>query len=304
MTEHVHDGISVKPSFVIIGAMKCATSTIHDQLAKQDGISMSEPKEPNFFSDDEQWDRGLDWYSSLFESMPKADIKGESSTHYTKLPTYPDCIDRLHEHLPNVKLVYVMRDPVDRLVSQFIHEWSVNAISKDCSIAQAVKEFSELIDYSRYAMQLEPFVERYGMDSILPVFFERVMDEPQRELERIACFIGYEGDVQWVADDAQNVSSQRQRRSPMLNMVLNLKLVQVVRRTLLPESLRAKIRSRWTMKDRPTLSEAAIERIREQLDPDMARLGEMFGIDLSCDNFKEQVRASALDWTRQEPADG
>ena len=300
MTEQVKDGISAKPSFVIIGAMKCATSTIHDQLAKQDGISMSEPKEPNFFSDDEQWGRGLAWYSSLFELMPKADIKGESSTHYTKFPTYPDCIDRLHEHLPNVKLIYVMRDPVDRLVSQFIHEWSVNKISKDCSIDQAVEEFSELIDYSRYAMQLEPFIERYGMGAILPVFFERVMDEPQRELARIACFIGYDGDVQWVEDDAQNVSSQRQRRSPMLNVVLNLKLVQGVRRSLLPESFRAKIRSRWTMKDRPTLGDGAIDRIRHQLDPDMAKLGTMLGIDLSCETFKEQVRASALDWVTEE----
>lgn len=293
-----------KPNFVIIGAMKCATSTIHDQLAKQDGISMSEPKEPNFFSDEEVWAKGLGWYGSLFDSMPDGDLKGESSTHYTKLPTYPECIDRMHEYLPNVKLVYVMRDPVDRLVSQFIHEWSMNKIPKDCPIDRAVDEYLELIDYSRYAMQLEPIVERYGKDSILPVFFERVMDNPQRELERIACFIGYDGDVEWVEDDAKNVSSQRQRRSPMLNTILNLKIVQMLRRTLLPESLRAKIRSRWTMKDRPTLSEAVIERVRERLDPDMAELGKMLGVDLSCETFKGRVRDSALDWVSQEPTDG
>lgn len=58
------------PDFIIIGAMKCATSTLHDQLARQPGLFMSTPKEPNFFSDDEQWGRGLDWYGSLFEAVP------------------------------------------------------------------------------------------------------------------------------------------------------------------------------------------------------------------------------------------
>ena len=62
------------PDFVIIGAMKCATSTLHDQLARVRGVSMSEPKEPNFFSDELNWAKGLDWYSSLFESMPEGII--------------------------------------------------------------------------------------------------------------------------------------------------------------------------------------------------------------------------------------
>lgn len=295
--------VRTKPDFIIIGAMKCATSTIHDQLARHDGISMSEPKEPNFFSDEENWNRGLGWYGALFESMPEADIKGESSTHYTKLPTYRACADRLYAQLPNVKLVYVMRDPVDRLVSQFIHEWSVRTIPDSCSIDQAVRAFPELLAYSRYAMQLEPYVERYGREGILPVFFERLMAGPQEELERIARFIGYEHEVKWIEGDAKNVSSQRQRRSPMLNAVLNLRLTQTLRRTLMPESLRAKIRSRWTMKERPALSQESIAWIHEQLDPDMTALGSMLGVALSCAGFKDCVRSGPMDWTDRGAGD-
>ena len=58
--------MSRMPDFIIIGAMKCATSTLHDQLAEQPGFVMSEPKEPNFFSDEENWAKGLGWYSGLF----------------------------------------------------------------------------------------------------------------------------------------------------------------------------------------------------------------------------------------------
>ena len=54
------------PDFIVMGAMKCATSTLHEQLAAQPGFFMSKPKEPNFFSDDEIYARGLDWYRSLF----------------------------------------------------------------------------------------------------------------------------------------------------------------------------------------------------------------------------------------------
>ena len=58
-----------KPDFLIVGAMKCATSTLHDQLSLQPGIFMTELKEPNFFSNDEQYCKGLDWYLSHFRLL-------------------------------------------------------------------------------------------------------------------------------------------------------------------------------------------------------------------------------------------
>ena len=80
------------PDLIIIGAMKCATSTLHDQLARQPGLFMSVPKEPNFFSDDAQYARGFAWYTSLFADARPGTIRGESSTHYTKLPTLPNTV--------------------------------------------------------------------------------------------------------------------------------------------------------------------------------------------------------------------
>ena len=56
------------PDFVIIGAMKCGTSTLAAQLGAQDGVFMTTPKEPNFFSDDAVFAQGLPWYESLFEA--------------------------------------------------------------------------------------------------------------------------------------------------------------------------------------------------------------------------------------------
>lgn len=282
-----------RPHFVIIGAMKCATTTLHDQLAAQPGVFMSDPKEPNFFSDDDHWARGLGWYRALFQNAPPAALCGESSTHYTKLPMHPDAAERLHRHLPDARLVYVMRDPIDRLVSQYIHEWSVRAVSEP--IDQAVRSFPPLIAYSKYAMQLRPWLDRFGPDRVLPVFFERLTRDPQAELERVWRFVWAGRDAAparpvWRAEaGARNVSAQRVRRGPVLDRLLRVRVLQHARRTLLPESLRERIKRRWRMEDRPTLSETARAWCVDAIDPDMAELGRTLGTPLSCDTFRDAV---------------
>ncbi|MGL4498189.1 MAG: sulfotransferase family protein, partial [Planktothrix sp.] len=161
------------PDFIIIGAMKCATSTLHEQLALQPGIFMSKLKEPNFFSNNEEYQKGWNWYLSNFASAPIEALSGESSTHYTKLPTYPETIQRIQKHLPQAKFIYVMRHPIDRLVSQYIHEWTQKVISED--INTAITNHPELIDYSCYTMQLKPYFETFGKERVLPIFFERML---------------------------------------------------------------------------------------------------------------------------------
>jgi hypothetical protein len=119
------------PDFVIIGAMKSATTTLHEQLAAQAGIFMSEPKEPNFFSDEENWAKGMGWYRGLFEGAGDALLTGESSTHYTKLPDYPSALPRIRERLPDAKFIYVMRHPMQRLLlTTLTNGWSVQSIAR------------------------------------------------------------------------------------------------------------------------------------------------------------------------------
>jgi len=160
-----------------------------------------------------------------------------------------------------------------------------------------------LAEYSKYAMQLSPYVEKWGMGHILPVFFERLMHNPQEEFERVGRFLGITTELQWDMDDAQNVSSQRQRRGPVVNAILGNRVMQAVRRTMLPESLRARIRSRWTMKERPVLSDSSIEKLHGMLDPEMQRLGEWIGRDLTCANYRDVVmRERSPEWISKEAA--
>lgn len=284
-----------RPDFIIIGSMKCATSSLHEQLALQPGIFMSELKEPNFFSNDEQYAKGMAWYLSLFKTAKADAICGESSTHYSKLPTYPQTIDRLYQHLPEVKLIYVMRHPIDRLISHYIHEWTQRIISVE--INQAIAQHPELIEYSRYSLQLQPYFSTFDQEQVLPVFFERLLSNPQEELERICRFIGYQGSPNWQTElEAQNVSSERIRQSPIRDFFVEASLLKEIRQNVIPKSWRTWIRSLWAMKKKPEIEPQKLEYLKAIFDQDLAVLGSWLGIELSCENFKSSVKPNSVNW--------
>lgn len=295
--------MTARPRFVIIGAAKCATSTLYQQLVAQPGIFMCTPKEPNFFSNDEEYARGIDWYWNLFEPAAPGDLCGEASTHYTKLPTYPHTVERLKEHLPDARLIYMMRHPIDRLVSQYIHEWTELVVSED--IDTALDRRPELIAYSRYSMQLQPFFDAFGSDRVLPVFFDRFCQAPQEELARVCAFIGYEGEPVWQADrERDNVSKDRMRKSAWRDLLVNAPVLSTLRRTLVPQGVRDWIKGFWRMKERPQLSPESEARLRETFDADLAVLGSWLGMDLNCENFKAVARDRPAVWTNPPDRQG
>ncbi len=283
------------PHFVIIGAMKSATTSLQEQLEQQPGIFMCDPKEPNFFSDEPQWQRGMDWYAGLFSAAPDNALLGEASTHYTKLPTYPDCIARLRKHLPAAKLVYVMRHPVDRLVSHYIHEWSMGNI--DCPIDEAVRLHPEMISYGQYAKQLTPYFETFGQHAVLPVFFDRLIREPHAELERVCRFIGYEKSPRWIDDlKPANVSSERLRKFPLYHLLIESAPARALRRSLVPRGLRDWVKGKLTMRQRPELGAATRAALIAEFDRDLAQLGQWLGKPINCNKFKEITGSEELNW--------
>lgn len=284
------------PHFVIVGAMKSATSTLQEQLVCQPGVFMSTPKEPNFFSDDDQYRKGLAWYEDLFAAAPEGALLGEASTHYTKLPTYPESVRRMRECLPDVRLIYVMRHPVDRLVSHYMHEWSMGNI--DCDIDDAVTRCPEMIAYGQYAMQLKPYFETYGRGALLPVFFDRLTASPQQELQRICRFIGYSKKPVWQENlPPSNVSRERLRRFPFYKALVNSGPMTFIRRTFIPQSCRAWVKNRLTMQNRPVLSPSVRTSLEAVFDKDLAMLGTWLGVSLTCENFKLVTAGSCLEWS-------
>lgn len=263
------------PHFLIIGAMKSGTSTLQAQLAAQPGVFMTTPKEPNFFSDDDIFARGMGWYQTLYRDAGPGDLLGEASTHYTKLPTYPHTVDRLAAAVPAPRLVYVIRDPVERALSQYLHEWSRGHVGRD--VAQAFAEHPEFVAYSRYPMQIAPFIDRFGKDSILLSSLEALKADPAAELARIGSHIGLSRPAEWDFErKAENVSAERVRPLPFHRVLVNNPVARRLRHALVPRSLRARIKAGRRRQDRPELPAALRAELETTFRPDHAELARTF----------------------------
>lgn len=258
---------------------------------------MTTPKEPNFFSDDDVYAQGIEWYQGLFADAPPDAMCGEASTHYTKLPTYPDAIARLHSHLgTDVKLIYMMRHPVQRLVSHYIHEWTQKVIDNKTDINAALDCHPELITYSQYSLQIRPYLETFGPDNVLPIFFEQLLNAPQQELERVCRFIGYPESPQWQELERDNVSSQRMRKSPLRDAIVKAPILKTIRKRLIPQEVRDWVKGLWQMKKRPELGPEQLQRVTEIFDRDLAQLNEWLGTELTCATFKQTAQVSPEGW--------
>ena len=110
----------ITPNLVIIGAMKAGTTSLHYYLNLHPEISMSKVKEPAFFIEERNWRKGIKRYSSLFTNQTS--VVGEASTEYTKYPHFKEVPAKMHSTIPEAKLIYLVRDPIVRILSEYMHK--------------------------------------------------------------------------------------------------------------------------------------------------------------------------------------
>ena len=180
-----------RPNLFIIGAMKSGTTSLHEYLDTHPQIAMSETKEPGYFVEELSLANGEAWYLGLFKQDERFPYRGESSTHYTKLPVYRGVADRLHRFNPDARLIYIMRDPFERLVSHYWHNVRDVVHGGELRpLLKAVKERPDYLAFSDYAMQLAPYLDRFGRQALYTLTFEALIDNPQREFDRLCGWLG------------------------------------------------------------------------------------------------------------------
>ena len=181
------DGPGVLPNLVIIGGLKCGTTSLHHYLNLHPSIAMSRPKELNFFVSELNWELGPAWYGEHFD--PEAAVRGETSPHYTDRPRLDGVAERMRSTLPHARLVYVVRDPIDRLLSHYLH--NVGGSYETRTLAEALaSDDSAYIDRSRYAFQLEPYLDAFGPERIEIVSREELKAERAETMRRLFEFCG------------------------------------------------------------------------------------------------------------------
>jgi Sulfotransferase domain len=188
------------PNLIIIGAMKCGTSSMHSYLDAHPEISMSRQKELNFFSFDRHWQRGEDWYGRHFAST--AAIRGESSPSYSKFPKVPHVPGRMKALIPSARFIYLVRDPVARIVSHYMHLRDSGKEKRSLDEALSQFEGNQYIDCSRYHMQLQQYLDHFSQSQILVVSAEEMKENRRETLRNVFRFLNVDESVRSPRHDA------------------------------------------------------------------------------------------------------
>jgi hypothetical protein len=174
------------PNLVVIGAQKCGTSALHYYLSLHPEVSMSNPKELNFFIKP-QWDReSVEWYESHFQEPTK--VRGESSPNYTTQPKKKGAARRMHSLIPEAKLIYMVRDPLERIVSAYIHNVSEGRETKDLFEALTHQRSTYLVR-SAYHRQVTRFMKFYPRSQLLVLEQDDLLERREETLRQLFRFL-------------------------------------------------------------------------------------------------------------------
>jgi hypothetical protein len=278
-----------RPTFLIIGAFKCGTTSLHHYLMQHPQIQMPTMKETNFFSGPPNGVpyaigakriKHLDEYERLFD--PAIEARGEASPNYTAHPLRLGTPERIKEVIPHAKLIYLVRDPVARTVSHYHHRVSTEGERR--SLQDALSDFSDpyspYINSSFYALQLDQYLQHFRQEQIMVVDQADLLANRQTTLRDVFAFLSVDDSfVSPKFDEKINTSEERRTYS---NFVVLIRLAQASPLQRLPRSIRLTMRhtvERIVSRplEPPTLDEGLRLRLKELYVDDVARLRQITG---------------------------
>jgi hypothetical protein len=221
--------------------MKSGTTTLCHLLGQHPEVFMSEPKEVEFFCKDEIYAKGWDWYMSLFAGAKNKSAIGEGSTSYTKAPLFPNVPERIARHIPEARLIYIVRHPLERMESHWMHRVQHGDVR---TFKKMQREYSNLIDTSRYWSQIQRYRRYFGDDQILVLFFEDLKEKPELVLKQCFTFLSVDPGVR-LSNPAErrNVTQKSKAESDLLKRVRNNAVLDAVGRVI-PTPLKIFIKER------------------------------------------------------------
>ncbi len=280
--------------FFVIGAMKAGTTAMCDWLDAQGGVAISSPKEPSIFVSDTsvmEWAPRID---ELFDDRDLPSLRGEGSTDYTKFPALSGVPERVHRHSPQAKLVYLMRHPVERAISQYRFEWLLGA--ETMPFEQALDANPALIDNGRYAFQLRQWLEFFSPDRFLLVFSESFSREPEAQVRRVLDFLAMPDEqVQTPRSLRKNQTSLIVRRTLARKLLRDSRFGKAIR-PYVPEAIAAGHRRMVQEKSKPVITDDIKTRIVDAFNEDLASLSAIAsGPEITCETWDDVART----WTPQ-----
>jgi hypothetical protein len=267
------------PDVILIGAMKTATSMLHKALNQISGLHMIDG-ERRFFSSDEKYEAGPGWYTALFAPHDRPGVLlAEGSNDYSFHARYPRAAERIARHVPHAKLIYSLRDPLDRIRSQYIqYRQQGTPVHEDFS-TEIVRNPEPYTDQSDYMRQMGEYERHFDPARMVCVLQERFAgDLMEGAIRPIAAHLGLEPPASVAASRVNESKGKtvdgrlivRLRRLPGYR-ALRLVLPGGLRRSIKETRLKGAI-------EELVLSDRAAEVLRRRLAEPTAACRERLGI--------------------------
>jgi hypothetical protein len=196
-----------KPTFLLIGAAKAATTSFASLLEQHPDAAISRPKEPHFFSYDHYYRFGMEAYLRLFAHCSGERAIGDASTSYSRIRHHPDVIARIRRHLGSPRILYVVRHPLERMESAYVEHLRTPGASFR-SINDAIERMPMIVDSSRYWEVFSAYREAFGEDRVKVLWFEDYAADPVAVFQDACRFLGI--DPTFVPDLGRQVANSRE----------------------------------------------------------------------------------------------
>jgi len=274
----------MKPNYMVIGSAKCASTSLCTLLGQHPDVFVTEVKEPNFFSNEEVYSKGFEWYESLYAGAGSASARGEGSQRYTFGKVYPQTAKRIFDYAPETKLIYIVRHPLRKIEGNWVQ---MRAFGPDAEV-QAFHSFDKSVreqrdwitDSANYLAEIELYREHFPDEQILVLFFEDFVSEPESVMRRCFEFLGVDPDAEVDRESShQNPSTGKKVPGRLLTTLRQLPFYRMGK-ALMPEFLLVPLRKalRKPVQGRPEwvpeTQAWVVDLLREDTETFLARYGK------------------------------
>ncbi|MFB6278194.1 MAG: sulfotransferase [Salinibacter sp.] len=282
------------PDFFLLGAAKSGTTSLHHYLRQHPALYLPEVKELDFFdAPEEQFEANLDWYLRYFQAAD-GQVAGEATPLYFRRPgLVPGRMRSLYGDTAP-RFILLLRDPVDRAYSHYLHKVSqgTEPLSFDEALAaererpeQKRRAWKSYYQDGLYAERLEAWYEHFSSEQFLILLSADLWQRPQATLRRIFRFLGVDPETK--IDTSSRLNRTDERRSRILGTLLSMLPLWGLSllRSWTPESLRLRLEQlvrRWATsgRDRPDIDPQIRRRLRKSYEPHVRRLADLIDRDL------------------------
>ncbi|MDD4950730.1 sulfotransferase [Sulfuricurvum sp.] len=292
------------PSFIIVGAPKAGTTSLYHYLSEHPEVFMSEPKEVNFFSREEIVEQGLyyndfkaknlDEYKKLFADAENAKAIGEGSVSYL---FYPNTPRKIKDILPDVKIIMLLREPVERGYSHYLMDYRLGLVSlsydeivnKSTHHKHAHLYYQQYVELGLYYEQVKRYLDLFGSEQVKIYFQEDLRQDTEKIILDLYDFLEIDRSIMPNIEREHNAFSMP--KSNFVHRLYSSYFIRTIFSFIFSDGIKEKIKNTFfETKKKPKLDETLKQQLLEIYRPDIQKLEQLIGRDLS-DWYKENTDA-------------